>query len=325
MHPVRIEHGSAARRDILYVDWLLGNTCNYACSYCPDGLHDGSAPWHDLKVVDAFAERLATAASALNKRVHIQFTGGEVSVRPRFLEMLRSLRRFGFGLGVISNGSRTLRWWREALPLLDAVTLTYHPEFANLDRFVAVVALASGQAETHVNVTAPPDRFDQAILAAETVARSCERVSILLKPMFVDFGPDLYPYSDAQLEALRTRRFVTAIAKPGSVIRGEMRVIYDDGEERVVSPQTLIVTGANRWRGWECDVGLELISVDVRGDVYRGVCREGGALGNIADLESLKLPTAPIRCGRASCTCLLDVMTSRRLPTEAMATPARPG
>lgn len=325
MEPIRIEHGSPERAGILFVDWMLGNTCNYACSYCPEGLHNGSIPWHDLRIVDAFAATLSTVAATQGKRVHIQFTGGEVTVRPQFLEMLRSLKQFGFGIGLISNGSRTSRWWHESLPLLSAVTLTFHPEFADLDHFVDVVTLASTAVETHVNVTTLPENFAASISAAEHIAARCERVSIILKPMFVAFGSNLYPYTATQLQILRDNKYHTKVSKPSSSIRGEMRVFYDDGAQKSVTPQSFVVNGLNRWRGWECDAGIELLSVDVRGDVYRGVCREGGRLGNIANIGLSAFPRDPIQCGRDACTCLLDIMTSRRLPRAHTPSSTHPG
>ncbi|SVC84341.1 uncharacterized protein METZ01_LOCUS337195, partial [marine metagenome] len=27
------------------VDWSVGSTCNFSCSYCPDELHNGSTLW----------------------------------------------------------------------------------------------------------------------------------------------------------------------------------------------------------------------------------------------------------------------------------------
>ena len=33
---------------VLQIEWTLGNTCNYNCSYCLPVLHDNSFPWIDL-------------------------------------------------------------------------------------------------------------------------------------------------------------------------------------------------------------------------------------------------------------------------------------
>jgi len=39
---VRLEHGNPELANIVNVNWCMGNTCNFACTYCPPGLHNGT-------------------------------------------------------------------------------------------------------------------------------------------------------------------------------------------------------------------------------------------------------------------------------------------
>ena len=41
---------------VLQIEWTLGNTCNYNCSYCLPVLHDNSFPWIDLDESIKFIE-----------------------------------------------------------------------------------------------------------------------------------------------------------------------------------------------------------------------------------------------------------------------------
>ena len=43
---IRIEHRHPAGARHTLIECSLGNQCNYACSYCPTHLHDGSIGWH---------------------------------------------------------------------------------------------------------------------------------------------------------------------------------------------------------------------------------------------------------------------------------------
>jgi len=74
---VRMEHEHSEWASIFFVDWNLGNTCNFSCSYCPKILHDESRPWMTAPIVTSFSERLAVDAAKFGRRVYIQFTGGE--------------------------------------------------------------------------------------------------------------------------------------------------------------------------------------------------------------------------------------------------------
>ena len=73
----------------LYVDMVLGNTCSYSCSYCPDSLHDGSVPWHSIDNLKKFTSRVLSHYSTnLNKQFYtFNFLGGEPSLYKHLIEL----------------------------------------------------------------------------------------------------------------------------------------------------------------------------------------------------------------------------------------------
>ena len=97
--------------DWFVVNWCLGNTCNYACSYCPTSLHDGSRKWHSLENVKAFVGRIK--AIHPTKKIYFEFTGGEVTLNKDFIAICQFCHENDVKVGFISNGSRTIRWWEE--------------------------------------------------------------------------------------------------------------------------------------------------------------------------------------------------------------------
>src|SRR5258708_37272880 len=109
--PIRMDHAEADRKRILFVDWLLGNKCNFKCSYCPDILHNGSRTWPASDNIIVFARRLLELSAARGQTVHIQFTGGEVTINPELPLILSSLKQLGCRLALISNGARTASFW----------------------------------------------------------------------------------------------------------------------------------------------------------------------------------------------------------------------
>jgi organic radical activating enzyme len=309
---IRIDHAAAERKNILVVDWMLGNSCNYECHYCPPSLHNGSLRWVDSQKIMNFAERLAALCKARSFCVYFQFSGGEVTLLPNFLNMLGQLRELGCQLAILSNGSRSLDWWSDAVKFLDQVVLTFHPEGADLHHFTAVANLSGARIRTHLNVAAPPDFFEIAHTAAKHLAANCQDVTILLKPMLVDFGESLYPYTPEQINILKTEKFLAQFSRPVVSTRGEMLATLADGTRRVMQANQFLAEGLNKWRGWECNIGLELLSIAQSGAIYRGACREGGPVGHIDKYLEFALPEAPIICKKNACVCLLDVMTSRR-------------
>ena len=312
---------------ITLVDWCLGNTCNYSCSYCPERLHDGSVKWEHKDMITRFCDRLVSHYSSMGNSLWFQFSGGEPTLysggegrsesgAAGFLDLIEQLHNRGCKIGVISNGSRTLRWWKQALGFLDNVILTHHIEFVDLGHFVALAQLLSGRVRTHVNVTMHPDRFEDCLANAFCIADQCSDITVTLKPLLINFGSVMYPYDEGQRQILRETRFDMKTTRAVGGPQGLMRRRYSDGSSDTVKASHLIVSDQNRWAGWSCNAGLELLSIDYSGNVYRGVCKQGGRIGHIR-CDHLALPRSPVICEKAVCHCATDIMTTRISPAGA--------
>jgi len=234
---------------------------------------------------------------------------------PALSSLLEEIGGEGGSAGLISNGSRPVKWWELVVDHLRSVVLSHHIEFVSLNRFLEVAAFLSGRIRTHVNVTMLPSRFDECVERAKLIREHCPHISMTLKPLRLDFGQALYGYTDQQMRVMESREIVQG--PPGEAlesVRGAMRVVCRDGAATTVKAADLLLAGANRWRGWHCFAGLELLVVHIDGSIYRGRCRQGGVIGNLRN-QRIVLPTQPIRCGATSCNCLSDIMTRRCRPT----------
>ena len=302
--PVAIEHALASSADYTHVEWMLGNTCTYACSYCPAKLHDGSIPWLDYDKVLAFIARLDAHYTRLGKTVWLQFTGGEPTVYPKFIPLIEECHRRGFRQSVISNGVRTLRFWDEAAPLLDYVILTYHIEYVDRDHFFAVVDRVTRDAGVHINVTMLPARFAACHEAAQALFDTFQDVSVTMKPLRKDFEHELYDYSAAELDVLRRQMGVRRRVNQSGP-RSLMTKVFPDGRRVDQWANAFIIKGENRWRGWRCAAGVEAMRIMADGEVFRSQCRVGGTLGTIE--STVALPSEFITCDRSRCSCISDI------------------
>ena len=70
-----LDHANTLSSEYVVVNWCLGNTCNYACNYCPDYLHDGSSGWLNYDDVETFCERVINHYG--DRKIYFEFTGGE--------------------------------------------------------------------------------------------------------------------------------------------------------------------------------------------------------------------------------------------------------
>ncbi|MGA9436355.1 MAG: radical SAM protein [Roseobacter sp.] len=308
---IEINHSDPKYARIVVVDWMLGNSCNYACSYCPTSLHDGSVRWQKTDdIFELYDQMQKHYVEAGKKLVWLQFTGGEPTMHPRIIDLLKRASDLGFKVSLISNGSRTMRFWEKIRGCLDNVILTYHNEFAHLDHFIKVGQMLSEQMVVHINITMHPDRFDQTVDEAKELRAALPAASISLKPLRVDFQSNLYEYSDDQKRILGQSMPPTQKAE-GDKPRAMMRASTQYGQHDVLRGNDFILRGINRWKGYMCNVGLESLRVKGTGEVYRGVCAVGGRIGYLG--EKIDLPRIPIRCSKDSCSCLADILTSKQL------------
>jgi MoaA/NifB/PqqE/SkfB family radical SAM enzyme len=309
---VAVRHHDPRHARVTLVDWMLGNRCNYACSYCPDALHDGTVSWQRLGAVTSTIDRIVDHyVDGLGRSVWIQFTGGEPTVNPDLPKILEHGKRRGCGVSLISNGSRTTRYWRSIVGSLDSAILTFHPEQADRDAFLEVARLVAEKVPTQINVAMLPDRFDETYAFAEALFAAIDHVNICLKAMLVDFGAVAYPYTERQKEVL-VRAFPSKMKEEAVTPRRGVRVDFSDGRSAAISTSRLILEGLNRWEGFRCMAGVEALRVTDGGEIHRAVCGVGGRIGRIG--ETLMLPVVGITCDRRACHCVSDIhITKRRI------------
>ncbi|MEM6823648.1 MAG: hypothetical protein AAF566_00935 [Pseudomonadota bacterium] len=305
-----IRHADKVHAETVLIDWMLGNACSYACSYCPKALHDGSLGWQSAADIMSFYGTLkAHYVDALQRRVWIQFTGGEPTMHPKIIPLLDAASDSGFSVSLISNGSRTRRFWERIAPHLNSVILTYHEEFVEHSAFRELLGLLAPKMPVQVNVTLHPARFEATYGRAQDLAQTVPEATFVLKPLRVDFGTELYGYTREQARRMGirlTRPRREEVATP----RGVMMVSDASGGETRWRGSDLLRLGRNDWQGWICSAGLESLRIKADGSITRAVCGVGGHIGKLG--EDVELPVTPVRCSMSRCACNADILISRQ-------------
>jgi MoaA/NifB/PqqE/SkfB family radical SAM enzyme len=307
---IKLEHKNPDNLDWFVVNWCLGNVCNYSCSYCPEYLHNSTKPWPLPDVIKKFIIQIKN--HFFDKQIYFEFTGGEVTMYKHFESIAKFCHSIGIRVGLISNGSRTIRYWQENKQYFDHICLSFHSEFADADHFVNVVKTVHMDVKTHVNIMMNPNHFDLGL----NVARRCRELgnlSLALQPLLHDMNRGLFEYSDNQKTVLDNQyELITKnipIYKQYDYYRGAMRKVRTDGSSEIANTYDFINEKSNDWSGWNCYAGLEQIVVDTDGTVFRGWCKQGGEIGNIH--AEVHLPELPVLCASTNCACGLDIMCTK--------------
>lgn len=299
------------------VEWKLGNTCNYDCSFCGDENKIGSDRWLDINIYKNVCKKLMDQSDSQNKKMFFQFTGGEPTLYPKLLELFQFISDNGHYIRMFSNGSRTLRWWQELADadVLDTLFLTVHIEQnPDVDHLIDIVKLFQHKpVYVLAQCTAPVGVFDKAYNAHKKILQESV-VCSSLKPINVGIGTHesfIQSYTEEQSNILKANDFVKSnnysnLKMHSTLPSGSnMHVTFSDGSSENVSCYNLLTNKLNSFQGWSCSIGIDYMIINYD-KIYRGVCKEGGIVGSIYD-ENIGFQESTIICKRQRCTCLGDL------------------
>ncbi|WP_087020277.1 radical SAM protein [Thaumasiovibrio subtropicus] len=296
------------------INWALMNQCNYECSYCHPDLNSGSIKALEYDVLVSFINRVFDYCESLGRKPYFELGGGEVTLLRWFKELVWDIHNRGGLVSIISNASKSLNWWRENVPALHGVYLSYHSEYVDDDKFVDVAKILADSPTTNltVNVMMNPQRFEQCVSFANRLKNEvvCE---ISMQPLYHGFGhgglTKRYEYTDIQDEIMKKFRGHSVnknIPKP----RGLVSVEMPNGEFIERSSFDLLVEQEINFVGWSCNAGIENIVITFKGDIYRAWCMQDGPIGTVFD-KDFDFPIEPTLCKTKICQCGADICSTK--------------
>ncbi len=168
----RVGQRTMLYRDLFCVSWLLGRFCNYKCSYCwPYARSDSKDHRSTELVLETLAEIKKQARERGFNSFHFSFSGGEPTLHPGYLEVLKKyssdVENCNFqSVHMTTNMSPGLGWLKkyvEATKDLHRVSITasYHKEFAVKEVFAdKLVFLQENDIHVTINSVMVPERFE---------------------------------------------------------------------------------------------------------------------------------------------------------------------
>ena len=314
--PIKVE--PFPKPAVKFVEWQMHNVCNYQCSFCGPRHRGGDKRWGSLDELKVTADKLIQASQG--SPFWIQLTGGEPTLMPDLAELLQYIKDNGGYTSMISNGSRTLRWWTEIRDrkLLDMLYITYHPEqTSDIQHAVDVLQLFHDEpVDTLCLITHAKNNIKDAFDAYDFIIANTGTVATVKAMMINQY--DIYEsYSEDEVERLKKLNWIKgslADTKRKSKIpsthkiSSRMLVTYDDGKKKFENVQEIFKNRTNEYPGWKCDIGKHTLRVDVD-TVYRGVCSVGGSLGSISD--EIKFTSDYVTCDIPECFCGTDMSSTK--------------
>ena len=251
----------------LLVQWNLGNTCNYSCEYCPPYLHDGDRPWPDINKIKEFLIRLKQENP--DKNINVEFLGGEVTLWTKFVELMKFCKEHNLKSLILSNGSRTARYWKELAPYLDKVILTYHPHTTKTSHYEKIIKICvDNNVETISHLSLVDSMFDeitdyQKLLTEKFPGIIVDNVMMMDKLRQKQFNGYFYNYTEQQIQF---------VSRPVSNNDYGYIAEYDNGDVIKYSLNQVKSESINLFKGFVCDPGMSVIHIDFAGNASTSLC-----------------------------------------------------
>lgn len=335
---VKGPHARNGHNDSIRIQWNMGNNCNYNCEYCPTILHDGSRPWLETDTYLSAIDKICQHYKNKNKRVDFELIGGEVTVIPRFDQIIERIHSYSGYCTVFTNASRTVEWWSKAKHYIDNVILTFHPQTQDRAHFEAVINEIKEDVDISINIAGVHGQIEGLSIWVEQLRAlftDCNRnnyynVSICVKTLYTKLlgraskQETYWQYTDTESEILsrpgRKPKPVEpqeSVVEPAnqpqeSVVDTSMMTefLYDDGTAEYVQNHQIIDKGLNCFKGMKCHIGFESLTIDATGEIYSSWC---GAVkfGNVGHVDSLHLPEQLVECPFEHCNNISDIAISK--------------
>lgn len=288
------------------VAWYLGSVCNYSCSYCIPEFHDGKQKFPDYGSFIRFINKIQEKYP--NEKIMITLIGGEVTLWKQFKSFLQEWKDNEVYVRIISNGSRSIEWWKTVIDMLDYIVISYHTEFASEEHITELLKLINKKG--HLSFMIPPKVFDESVKIARRISKNSQAFVI---PKFLrkNFSSELYPYTQEQLDFFKKPPIGSNFLDQGRFRYQGLEMQTSDG--KIIhwsNARKIFLNKLNIWKGWKCWGGLDAFFVDWGGDICVGQCRRG-KFANIND-EEYELPNEPFICDKDICNCTQDIIETRK-------------
>jgi MoaA/NifB/PqqE/SkfB family radical SAM enzyme len=243
----------------------------------------------------------------LNSAV-VGFSGGEPTYHPDFEKIVKE-KPPGIDITLVSNGARPLSFWERISDKLNQVILTYHTEFANLDRFYknAELIYKTKGVRGVVNLTMMPDRWDECVKVYEFL--TTRDINVNIKPILDQFGTSSSKvsnyYSTEQTEWITYR---SGLREDDNYAIG----VYSSDQSMItkITPSEILAENQANFTGWRCFAPKDSLFINLDGKVWDSLCGQKQYLGDIYTEFSLERKE-PVICTQTVCWCHSDLLVRK--------------
>lgn len=337
MKIIKIEPLDKNMQNNVKIEWHLGLFCNNNCSYCTDANHN------DIPKHLSFEKFKIGINNLLNnfkpEQLHIEITGGEPTLNPKFLDMLKYMNFKNIkNISFTTNGCMSLEYYKKALEY-SKITISYHMEYNNIS-IEDIIKLGKNNKRLKIHIMFLPGTLERTkniieILSKNTVKYIIRRIrpsyykdhianeywsdgrlksGIIVKPFDTscisvllqteNSGTD-HSESNQKYYSEEELKFLENVPK---ATYNDCLIYYSDGSIKELNRNDITANKLNQFKGWVCYAGVEMLRIGENGELTVGKC-EQPSLGNI--FGKFKIPKEPCVCNNDWCCSITNIHTTK--------------
>lgn len=310
-------------KNVFRISHVISNVCNYKCYYCFPNCNTGTHKYfNDYKLVVKNLRHIFDyyQKNTDKNKFDINITGGEPTVWPDLHNYCKEIQQHHDVMTSIqSNGSRTLRWWKENAKIFSKVLLSYHHKEADLKHFTEVANICYEEGTfVVVTVCMDPLNWDQC-LAAIDYFKSNSRNRWYIRLQHLE-GNNIV-YTDEQKKFLlktvqRIPNLIYAFSHRKKFYDKESRIKFDNGSIKKAEQHEITINEWNHFLGWECNLGVDSFQINYDGSISGGCGQSLFNYSNIYDENFTKVfspEIKPVVCNIDTCGCVPEINLSKRM------------
>jgi organic radical activating enzyme len=303
------------RSEYTTVDWILGNYCNFKCSYCFGDLNTGT--FRVPKLNDQIKQNiqyLATQLNAIGKdKLFFNLAGGEPTLYHDFTELTVYLKTLG-KVGVITNGSRTVDWWNNNYHNLDKVLISHHMEFASIEHTVNVIDVLLDKVDLSVHVMVHDEKFDESISTYKILHDRYQGRDMHLEVKLLRSVPNrVVFYKDSQKQEINSLDFNVAVSNKTPIQKNSVLMLKNG--EKVIFKYHHVKDLTGTFENFTCQAPQEFLQINQYGNIGKMSCGQSYTTDTniFADdfVTKFTLPANGVICSRSSCGCMGLLVSSK--------------
>lgn len=275
---------SSQSSNVLDIGWDPSNFCNFKCRYCFPGANAATHRFaDDVDLVVKNFQHLMDYYTTHRGKTKFRFfvAGGEPTLWKNLETFILKIKeRHDVYFSLVSNGSRTIRWWEENAHLIDNAHLTHHLNEGNVEHITKVADILH-ESGTKITVKVLMDSvlWDQGINDIEYMKTHSRHKWFIMAAEVIE-NNYLNNYTPKQLKYLKKdlKRIpnLSWFWKNRKIVKDEIKLfdsiaVSDTGKKIRARPGMYFNKGLNNFLGWNCSIGFDRIYINWTG-IISGTC-----------------------------------------------------